>query len=248
MISLLQIVVDLQYRKYMASKIKKRAQQPEPKPKSPMKLEIVFQIWAWILLFWSLYRYFFKLPEWADEFVFKPLIFVAPVIWYVFQKERRGWSSLGITGRNIFNNIYIGIGLGFLFAFSGVASNWFKNGRLVINPIQAFRDYGMISLLGISLATALCEEILSRGFLFKRIYEISKNMAYSAVISSGLFVMLHIPILVTSLKFQGPVLIIYFCTNILIGIINSLLLANTGSLIAPILVHIFWNMTVALYL
>jgi membrane protease YdiL (CAAX protease family) len=35
---------------------------------------------------------------------------------------------------------------------------------------------------------------------------------------------------------------------LVIGVVNSLLLYNTGSLVAPILIHVFWNMTVALYL
>jgi hypothetical protein len=47
-----------------------------------------YQLWAWILLAWGLYRYFVHLPEWADEFIFKPLVFVVPVIWYVLKKER----------------------------------------------------------------------------------------------------------------------------------------------------------------
>jgi membrane protease YdiL (CAAX protease family) len=232
----------------MPSKTKKVIHKTAVQPRTTMSLECVFQIWAWILLIWSLYRYFLKMPEWADELVFKPLVFVVPVIWYVFNKEKRGWNSLGLTTKNIFNNIYIGIGFGFLFAFEGIVSNWIKNGSIVINPIQAIRQYGMYSLIVISLVTAICEEILSRGFLFNRIREISKNTLYAAVVSSLLFVILHIPILVTSLKFQGPVLVVYFLTNILLGIINSLLFANNGSLVAPILVHLFWNMTVALYL
>jgi len=61
-------------------------------------------------------------------------------------------------------------------------------------------------------------------------------------------VFLHVPALVTSTHLTGPTLLLFIFTNIVIACINSLLLLGTGSLVAPILVHVFWNMTVALFL
>jgi membrane protease YdiL (CAAX protease family) len=211
-------------------------------------LEGVFQIWAWILLAWSLYRYFLVMPEWADELIFKPLVFFLPVVIYVFKKEKRGWESLGITGKNIFTSLYIGIGFGFMFALEGIVANRLKNGKMLINPIEVYRQYGMLILFGISLATAVWEETLNRGFLFNRIYGITRNLFYSVFISAVLFTLLHVPILVTSLKLQGPLLGLFFLTNFLLGIINSMLFARTKSIVAPAMVHLFWNMTVALFL
>jgi len=63
-----------------------------------------------------------------------------------------------------------------------------------------------------------------------------------------LFVLLHVPILVTTLKLHGVTLVLFFVTDFVLGLANSLLFYNTRSLVAPILVHLFWNMTVALYL
>jgi membrane protease YdiL (CAAX protease family) len=211
-------------------------------------LESIFQVWGWILLVWSLYRYFLKLPEWVDEFIFKPLVFLGPVLWYIYKIEKRTFGSLGITVKNIFPSIYTGLGFGMVFALEGVLVNSLKNGRLLINPIEALKTYGLITLFILSCATAVSEELLNRGFLFSRIYEKTKQLMYAAIISSVLFVMLHVPILVTTLKFQGSILALFFVTNLLLGVINSLLFISTGSIIAPILVHIFWNMTVALYL
>ena len=106
----------------------------------------------------------------------------------------------------------------------------------------------MVGLLVLSLATALTEEILNRGFIFSRLYEKMKNLPASAILSSLLFVGLHVPILITALQLQGVTLVLFFITTFILGVVNALLFANTGSLVAPILVHIFWNMTVALYL
>ncbi len=207
----------------------------------------VFRLWAWILLAWSLYRYFFKLPEWADEFIFKPLVFVAPVIWYVRNKEKERLASIGLTWHNFFTSVYIGLGFGVVFALEGLATHAIKYGKLDVNPIAAFQQYGFFLII-LSLATAFTEELLSRGFVFNRLYEKTKNLLYSTTVSSVMFVLLHIPILVTATRLQGMTLVLFIVTDLVLAVANSLLYYNTGSLVAPILVHIFWNMTVALYL
>lgn len=208
----------------------------------------VYHLWAWILLVWSLYRYFLKLPEWADELIFKPLVFVAPVIWYVRKIEKRRLETLGLTGKNLFTSIYIGLGFGFLFALEGLAANAIKYGKLQIVPSAVFGQYGMGLLLVLSLATAISEEFLSRGFVFSRLLEKMKSLPKASIISTVLFVLLHVPILVTSLKLEGMTLVLFFATDVILGLANSLLFYTTRSLVAPILVHLFWNMTVSLYL
>ncbi len=185
--------------------------------------------------------------ERADEFIFKQLVFVAPVIWYVRNKEKQSIATLGLTGRNFFTSVYIGLGFGIVFALEGLAAHVIKYGKLDVNPIAAFQQYGFFLII-LSLATAFSEELLSRGFVFNRIYEKTKNLAYSSVVSTVMFMLLHVPILVTTTKLQGMTLILFFVTDFVLATANSLLYYNTGSLVAPILVHIFWNMTVALYL
>lgn len=211
-------------------------------------VESTYHVWGWIVLAWALYRYFFRFPEWADEFIFKPLVFVLPVLWYVKNREKRPLSTLGLNGANLFTSIYIGLGFGFVFALEGLAANAIKYGKLQIVPIEAFTQYGMGVLILLSAATAFSEELLSRGFVFTRLLEGKKGLISSAIISTLLFVVLHIPILAFSLKLQGMALVLFFVTDFVLGFANALLLYNTRSLVAPILVHIFWNMTVALYL
>ena len=217
------------------------------KKNTPTSLEPIFQVWGWALLVWSLYRYFLKLPEWADELVFKPLIFVAPVLWYVIRKERRPLSSVGITGKKFVSSVMMGLVFGMIFALEGLFTHYLKYGTFAVDPIAAFGQYGFF-LIVISLATAFCEELLCRGFLFNRIFEKSHNLIRAALIASLLFVLLHVPILVTLNKLQGVTLIMFFVTDFILAFANSMLFSITGSLVAPILVHVFWNMTVALYL
>lgn len=220
--------------------------QPQTPPVSVV--ESMSRVWGWIVLTWAFYRYFFRLPEWADEFMFKPMVFVIPILWYVRFREKRGLDSIGLTTKNLFSSIYIGLGFGFVFALEGLAANAIKYGKLQIIPIDAFKEYGMGMLLLLSIATAVSEEILSRGFVFSRFMEGKKGLIYSALLSTAMFVVLHVPILAFSLKLQGMALLLFFVTDFVLGFANALLFYNTGSLIAPILVHVFWNMTVALYL
>lgn len=219
---------------------KKRAQS--------LSLEPVYQLWAWVLLLWSLYRHFFTFPEWADELIFKPLVFVIPVIWYVVNKEKRKLNTLGLSLKNLFPSIYLGLGIGFVFAIEGLAANALKHGTLVSNPLPVFLEYGFVLFFALSIATAFSEELLTRGFIFTRILEKKDNLIYAAVVSSILFVLLHVPILVTSVKLTGPTLLLFFITDFVLGFANAVLFARTKTLVAPILVHVFWNMTVALYL
>lgn len=212
-----------------------------------VQLESVFRTWGWILLAWSLYRYFFKLPEAVDEFIAKPLVFVAPVLWYIYKKEQRTLESVGVTTKNLFPSLYIGLAFGMAFAIEGLAVHFLKYGEVKVNPIAAFQQYGFL-LLVLSLATAFCEELLSRGFIFNRLFEKTRNLPYATAISSLMFLALHVPILVTTNHLTGPTLVLFILTDIVLAVANSLLFYNMGSLVAPIMVHIFWNMTVSLYL
>jgi len=210
--------------------------------------EWVFQFWAWQLLAWCLYRYFFRLPEPVDEFLIKPLVFIVPVLWYVLRREKRKLNSIGITRRNFALSVAIGCGFGLLFAGEAVVANIAKYGRLTITPAPVIATYGVALTFCLSLATSVSEELLSRGFLFSRLYETGRKLIHAAVFSTLLFVAFHIPILLTTLRFQGSTLILFFMTSIVLGLANSLIYYRTKSLVAPILVHLFWNMTVAVFL
>ena len=134
-----------------------------------------------------------------------------------------------------------------VFAIEGIAAHAIKYGSVDVNPIAAFRDYGFF-LIVISLATAFSEEVLSRGFIFNRIYEKTKNLPYAALIGSVLFVLPPYSDTCDNHKIDRHDARSLFVTDLVLALANSMLFVYTGSLVAPILVHIFWNMTVALYL
>lgn len=214
-------------------------------PKSSSPTEWIYQFWAWQLLIWALYRYFIKLPEWADEFLFKPIVFMLPVIWYVLKKEKGRLSSIGLTTREFSKNLLIGLGVSSIFIIEGIFVNIAKHGTLTMTQIGSLSSYSIGFIFLLSFATAFTEELLSRGFLFSRLYKVTKNVWYAIFMSSLMFMAFHIPILATTLKFQGGTLVLFFWTTFSLGVINSIFYLQTESLVIPILVHLFWNLTVA---
>jgi len=133
-----------------------------------------------------------------------------------------------------------------LFAIEGLAANWLKYGKFSFAPILDLESWGILGVLGLSLATAFSEEILGRGFLFTRIFKDSKDTLKAAVYSSILFVCLHLPIAFKNLS--SLTLVIYLFSVFILGIANSIIFSARKTLTLPILIHVFWNMTVALYL
>lgn len=211
----------------------------------------VFFVWFVIFLVWAFYRAKFFLPEWIDEFLVKPLIFVLPVVYVVIVREKKKLSELGLTPKlkDFLVDLYIGVLIGIAFALEGLIVNYFKYGQLSFAPTLVVKvSGGIIPFLLINLATSLWEEILGRGYLYQRLLRVSNNQFWAASSSSFLFLLLHIPIMFTRLHLLGASLLIYPLSILLLGITNSYLFTLRGSLTLPILIHTFWNMTVALYL
>jgi len=202
-------------------------------------------VWLVIFIVWSIYRIFFFFPEWVDELIVKPLIFLGPIV-YILKKEKKDCASIGIKKGNLFADIYLGIFLGVLFASEGLVANYIKYGKFSFAPILPLQGFGILIYIFLSLATAFSEEILGRGFLFARLAKEFKNNLQAAIYSSLLFVCLHLPIAFKNLS--STTLTIYLLSVFILGVTNSLLFSVRKTLTLPILIHVFWNMTVALYL
>lgn len=211
----------------------------------------VFGVWFAIFIVWAFYRAYFVLPEWIDEVLIKPLIFAGPVLYLVLIREKKDLSEVGLSIKlkEFMEDLFLGVILGIVFALEGLLTNYLKYGLLSFGTIEAFKAAGgVVPFLILNLATSISEEILGRGFLFKRLYEISGKQLSAAGVSSFLFLLLHVPIMFTRLHLTGVALLVYPISILLLGIANSYMFNLRKSLVLPILIHTFWNMTVALYL
>ena len=99
----------------------------------------------------------------------------------------------------------------------------------------------------ISFASSFTEEALSRGFVLKRMYEESRNPFTAIFFSSFLFFFLHIPILFTS-NLYGIDLLKVMMTDLLLSFAVSFAYLERKSLLVPILIHAFYNLSIYLFM
>ena len=129
----------------------------------------------------------------------------------------------------------------------GLLFNYLKYGELNFKPIVPVEGYGLYVFLVLSLSTAISEEILGRGFLYNRLRHYIPDVQ-AIFLSSILFILLHLPIVIFVLHLSGITLGVYLVSVFVLSVVNCMLLRFSGSLVSPILVHVFWNMTIGLYL
>lgn len=207
----------------------------------------VLNVWAVILIIWSIYRANLHLPEWFDEFIAKPTVFILPVFYYISVVEKKEFfSSLWFSTKKIFGDIVWATIIGSVFFGSILFANFLKAKQIGFNG-----SYGLLQLILIilmALATAASEEILSRGFVLKRLYEDSKNIYTSSFFASVLFFFLHVPMLFTNIRFTGNLILLFMATDMILSLVNSFAFLQRRSLIVPILIHAFYNLSIILFI
>ncbi len=215
--------------------------------KTVSPLQKALNLWAIILLVWGLYRYFFKadLPIWFDEFIAKPIVLVLPVYYYITHYEKKKFADgidfhLKTLGRDLLWGLSIGL---IFFVAAAIGTNQSLN-KIMTELPQAFTKGSTILLFVVAFATSISEEILSRGFILKRIYAQTKNVPLSTTIATILFFFLHIPFLLTSQQLMGNTLLQVMVTDFLLSYAVSFLFLQSRSLMVPILVHAFYSISI----
>lgn len=195
--------------------------------------------WGWILIVWSIYRSLFKtsLPIWFDEFIAKPMVFILPVWFYIRRVEKKDFlSRIDFYLKNISTDIMIGLGFGVLMFIIAAFTT-----HINFSP-------ALIFVLFTALATAVSEEILSRGFLLKRLNESWNNILMSSFFGSILYFFLRVPILFTNERIMGTQLLVIMTVDIIFSFFVSLIFLTRKNLTAPILIHAFYSLYIYLAL
>ncbi len=210
----------------------------------------VLNLWAIILIMWSIYRAYFKtdLPIWVDEFVAKPMIFIIPIYYYITQIEKRNFfEGVDLKLHKIFHHILFGILVGAAFFISGSLGLAFKTKDITVLFAQSVSLTDGVFFFMMGLMTSISEEILTRGFVLKRLYEDSKNIFTSSFLVSILFFFMHVPILFTSDKIIGMVLLRVMFIDLILSLAVSFIFIERKNLIVPILIHAFYSFSLYLF-
>ncbi len=206
-------------------------------------------LWAIILIIWSVYRAYFKMPDWFDEFIAKPLVFVLPVYFYIKKIEKKNFfEGVSLKTKSIVSDGLFGLSVGIIFFVSAILANFIKFKQISFFGQTGFTAQGIIPIFLIAFATSISEEILSRGFILKRLYQESKNIYSASFFASVLFFFLHVPILFTNVKVTGSFLLIFMAIDMLLSLVNSFIFIEEDNLYLPILIHAFYNITIALFI
>lgn len=216
------------------------------KPTSPTQKAL--NLWAIILIIWAIYRAKLKMPEWFDEFLAKPLVFILPVYYYIQNIDKKKFfESIQLKFKfNAIDLLYV-LAIGGIFASSAILANFMKFNKFVLfqNPVTVTSLGYMIIL---ALATGISEEILSRGFVLKKLYEESKNPYTSSFFASILFFFLHVPILFTNTRLSGNLLLMFLGMDMILSLVNSFVYLERKNLALPILIHASYNLSIILFL
>jgi len=212
------------------------------------KTQKALNLWAVILIIWSIYRANFKMPDWFDEFLAKPLIFILPVYYYITKIEKKSFfKEMYLGKKQVVKDLIIGLGIGGLFLLSAIFGNFIKYKKFIFFPTPLATDKILFFSL-MALATGISEEILSRGFVLKKLYEESKNILTASFFASLLFFFLHVPMLFTNIKITGNLLLLFMVTDICLSLVLSFIYLSRKSLILPILIHAFYNLVIVLFI
>lgn len=204
-----------------------------------MKKRRVIVIVLIIFALWSLYRYISYLPSSIDDFVAKPILWLVPVFFSLFFDEKRTVSSIGLSSKNMIRNSGIGILVGVLLSGELAISYVLRYHGHIIN--QNFTGIVLSGTILSSFATATVEEIVFRGYIQTRILEISRNLPIALGLSSCLFTLIHLPLIIFTLHYHISQMIPYGFLLFLLGVINGFLYAKTKTLAASIAAHTVWD-------
>lgn len=212
-------------------------------------LQRSLNIWAIVLIIWAFYRHYFQtdLPLWLDEFIIKPLVFFTPLIYFIRKYEQKPLlQAFGFNGKEWKTDVFLGVFIGSLIFFSGAVANYIESGNLLSQSSVYLAAFPIWYLIIIGAASALSEELISRGFIQKRILDETKQPVRSVLYASFLFFFLRIPMLLTIDGIDGWVILQVMTTDLFLSLAVGTLFVLRRNILLPILVHFFYN--VALYL
>ncbi|HRN69596.1 MAG TPA: CPBP family intramembrane metalloprotease [Candidatus Woesebacteria bacterium] len=201
--------------------------------------------WAIAIIIWSVYRYYFKtdLPLWFDEFIAKPIVFLVPVYYFIIKYENgKILQAIDFKFKKV-NDWLFGIGAGIFVLVMGLIVNYVDT-QTIIPTITSTTLF----LIVVAFASSFTEEILSRGFVLKRLYAESNNVFSSVFFASFLFFIMHVPILFTNPQLHGSILLQVMATDFLLSFGVSLAYLQRKNVIVAIIIHAFYNLAIYLML
>lgn len=207
----------------------------------------ILSLYVFLFLIWGLYRFLFRLPEEIEEIVLKPLIWLGPLFWLLF-KEKENLASVGWRFQGFFKSLFWGVVLGIIFALLGFLTHLVKYQGISFVGLASLATPSLfLGALALSLITAVSEETVFRGYFFNRLWQVLKNEGWANLLSSFGWVLIHLPITLFVFHYNLTQILIFLFLSFLYGVGAAFLFARTGTIVAPVLLHVFWGWPILLF-
>jgi membrane protease YdiL (CAAX protease family) len=144
--------------------------------------------------------------------------------------DKKSIQSLGFEFKGYRNDLFAGMGWGFLLILIGFAALWIS-GMLKVTSVQ-FNPLSIFFYLLMFIIVAFNEEILVRGYILINLMD-SMNKYIALIVSSLLFSAMH---LMNANMSVVPAINIF-----LAGILLGIYFVHKGNLWFPIGMHLTWN-------
>jgi hypothetical protein len=201
--------------------------------------------YIFVLIIWSFYRFLnLGLPIWLEELFIKGIIFSSPLILFPL-RQKSALKTMGIARTNFFQSVYLGIAIGMVLGLAGQAGNLLRHGEF------SFQTYGITSatigsFLMLSLITAFWEQLLFTGYFLARISKTVTSEINQTLLVGLSFSLIHLPALILNHSASAQIVL-----NLLLlfslGISCVILRLRMKNLIAPIMIHALWGVTIFLF-
>lgn len=204
----------------------------------------VFFYSIYVVIAWSLYRRFFSFSNSIEEFFIKPAIWLLPVF-YLVKKEKDTLESIGLTLKRVVPSITLSLAIGSLFVVEALAINYFKYGGFNLGA-NLGADPILLSLV-ISFATAFSEEVAFRGYIFTRFWSLSKNELMANLMTTFVWLLIHIPVVSFVWQLSLSASITYFFLTSIFGFGSAFIFARTRNVFSSVLLHVLWEWPIIIF-
>ena len=204
-------------------------------------LKNCFILYFFVFLFWSAYRFLFRLPAGFEETIIKPLIWLLPTIIFIkFFEKRPVLFSLGFGGKNFQNSLLLVFGFLVFFVLEGVILGLSRYQNLFLEKFFSLPISSLQNLLLI-LATAVVEETFFRGYLFNRFWEFFGSSWKANFMATIGFLLIHLPISIFVFNFSLNQVFWSFLLLFVMSFGSGWLFTLTYNTVPSILWHFLWN-------
>lgn len=209
----------------------------------PLKYTVFYSLY--LIVVWTAYRLSgIVISQEIDEFVVKPIVWLGPILLILFL-EKEKLSSLGFTFKNLYAGFYLALILGLVYAIETVLVNFIKYGSLSVG--QNLGSQPFLISMGIALGTAVVEEVSFRGYIFSRFLGYFKNEIVAMLITSLLWVVIHIPATLAVLGYNMHDAVGFWFLAFLYSMGACFVFAKTKNVFAVIFLFLLWEAPLLLF-